>query len=162
MRKLTILFALLTLSIGLAQAQETPEPNTLPTPESNQIFYRSSDHQKITLNNAYYFGVAYNDANSVYYQEADYGIISFDGNITKIGDWAFVNRTTLTAVVLPSTMTSIGENAFGYFNCEYTDPIKEFLGEMGEPCEDCPSIEVTKGDKTIKLYNPEKVEFKKE
>ena len=38
----------------------------------------------------------------------------------------------------------------------------EALGEMGEPCEDCPSIEVTKGDKTVKLYNPEKVEFKKE
>ncbi|MCQ2286235.1 MAG: leucine-rich repeat protein [Bacteroidales bacterium] len=38
----------------------------------------------------------------------------------------------------------------------------EGLGEMGTPCDDCPSIEVTKGDKTIKLYNPEKVEFKKE
>lgn len=38
----------------------------------------------------------------------------------------------------------------------------EALGEMAEPCDDCPSIEVTKGDKTIKLYNPEKVEFKKE
>lgn len=50
----------------------------------------------------------------------------------------------------------------GYFNCTYEDPLKEFLGEMGEPCEDCPSIEVTKGDKTVKLYNPEKVEFKKE
>ncbi len=50
----------------------------------------------------------------------------------------------------------------GYFNCEYADPVKEFLGEMGEPCEDCPAVEVTKGDKTIKLYNPEKVEFKKE
>ena len=38
----------------------------------------------------------------------------------------------------------------------------EALGEMATPCEDCPSIEVTKGDKTVKLYNPEKVEFKKE
>lgn len=42
------------------------------------------------------------------------------------------------------------------------DPVKEFLGEMGEPCDDCPSIEVTKGDKTVKLYNPESVTFKKE
>ena len=49
----------------------------------------------------------------------------------------------------------------GYFNCEYVDPVKEFLGEMGEPCDDCPHIEVTKGNKTIKLYNPDKVEFKK-
>ncbi|MCQ2314274.1 MAG: hypothetical protein MJZ56_03770 [Bacteroidales bacterium] len=36
------------------------------------------------------------------------------------------------------------------------------LGEMGEPCEDCPSVEVTKGTKTVKLYNPESVKFKKE
>ncbi len=38
----------------------------------------------------------------------------------------------------------------------------EALGEMGTECTDCPAVEVTKGDKTIKLYNPEKVEFKKE
>ena len=36
------------------------------------------------------------------------------------------------------------------------------LGEMGVPCEDCPSVEVTKGTKTVKLYNPESVKFKKE
>ena len=35
------------------------------------------------------------------------------------------------------------------------------LGEMGEPCEDCPAVEVTKGDNTIILYNPESVTFKK-
>ena len=36
------------------------------------------------------------------------------------------------------------------------------FGEMGEPCTDCPAIEVTKGAKKVTLYNPEKVEFKKE
>ncbi|MCQ2271162.1 MAG: leucine-rich repeat domain-containing protein, partial [Bacteroidales bacterium] len=111
MRKLILLFAL-TLSAGLAHAQGNTEPDPLPTPESNQIVYRSSDHQKITLNNPNYFGVAYNDANSVYYQEADYGVVSFDGDIATIGDWAFANRTTLTAVVWPSTVTSIGQEAF--------------------------------------------------
>ena len=35
------------------------------------------------------------------------------------------------------------------------------LGEMGEPCTDCPAVEVTKGDNTIILYNPESVTFKK-
>lgn len=38
----------------------------------------------------------------------------------------------------------------------------EAFGEMGTECEECPAVEVTKGDKTVKLYNPEKVEFKKE
>ena len=33
------------------------------------------------------------------------------------------------------------------------------LGSMGEPCDDCPAVNVIKGTKTVKLYNPEKVEF---
>lgn len=36
----------------------------------------------------------------------------------------------------------------------------EALGEMAEPCDDCPAVEVTKGTTTIRLYNPDKVEFK--
>ena len=37
----------------------------------------------------------------------------------------------------------------------------EALGEMGEPCEDCPAVDVTKGTTTIRLYSPKKVEFRK-
>ena len=43
----------------------------------------------------------------------------------------------------------------------FEDGQAEALGEMGEPCDNCPSVEVTKGDKTVKLYNPESVTFKK-
>lgn len=50
------------------------------------------------------------------------------------------------------------ENALKY----YTAGKAEAFGEMGTPCEDCPAVEVTKGTKTIRLYNPDKVEFKKE
>ena len=35
------------------------------------------------------------------------------------------------------------------------------FGEMGEPCEDCPAVDVSKGTKNIRLYNPDKVEFLK-
>ncbi len=37
----------------------------------------------------------------------------------------------------------------------------EALGAMGEPCTDCPAVDVTKGTTTIRLYSPEKVEFRK-
>ncbi|MCQ2303774.1 MAG: leucine-rich repeat domain-containing protein [Bacteroidales bacterium] len=37
----------------------------------------------------------------------------------------------------------------------------EALGEMGTECDDCPAVEVTKGEKTIILYHPESVTFKK-
>ena len=40
---------------------------------------------------------------------------------------------------------------------------KAILGDMGVPCEDCPSVEVTgQNDNTVKLYNPKSVKFKKE
>ncbi|MBP9994553.1 MAG: leucine-rich repeat domain-containing protein, partial [bacterium] len=45
---------------------------------------------------------------------------------------------------------------------KYLTEEERVLGEMGEPCDDCPSVEVTKGTKTVKLYNPESVKFKKE
>ena len=37
----------------------------------------------------------------------------------------------------------------------------EGLGEMGTECDDCPAVEVKKGNETIILYGPESVTFKK-
>lgn len=37
----------------------------------------------------------------------------------------------------------------------------EALGEMGEPCDDCPAVKVTKGNKTVILYLPNQVEMLK-
>lgn len=37
----------------------------------------------------------------------------------------------------------------------------EAFGELGEPSDDCPAVEVIKGEKAIILYGPEKVNFKK-
>ena len=37
----------------------------------------------------------------------------------------------------------------------------EAFGEMGTECEDCPAVEVKKNTKTIILYGPESVTFKK-
>lgn len=47
----------------------------------------------------------------------------------------------------------------GYFNCTYEKSITELLGELAEPCDDCPAIKVKKGDKEVILYAPDKVEF---
>lgn len=46
----------------------------------------------------------------------------------------------------------------GYFNCEYVDPVKEFLGSLGTEQEGN-AVEVIKGDKKVILYNPDKVNF---
>ena len=67
-----------------------------------------------------------------------------------------------------ATMEKITELQFevmtiiGLFQSGKAEAKAELLGEMGTPCDDCPAVEVTKGTKTVKLYNPEKVEFGKE
>ena len=38
--------------------------------------------------------------------------ISIPSSVTKIGDYAFYNRTDLTSIELPSGVTKIGDKAF--------------------------------------------------
>ena len=141
MRKLILLTALLMLSAGLAHAQGNTELNALPTPASNQIFYRSSDHQRITPFSASGFGVTYNDAQSTYNTEDDYGIITFDGNLTTIGKHAFWSRTTLTAIVWPNTVTSIGLGAFEQCTNLSSVNLQEGITSIGNDAfKDCSNV----------------------
>ncbi len=55
----------------------------------------------------------------------------------------------------------LGEASIAGYNKGKEDGIEEALGEMGEPCEDCPAIEVSDGTTTVTLYNPKNVKFKK-
>ena len=43
-------------------------------------------------------------------------VIPDDGSVTKIGDKAFINCTTLVSVTIPAPVTEIGDNAFA--KCE--------------------------------------------
>ena len=40
------------------------------------------------------------------------GVITFDGNITAIGDYAFMQCMKLTSATIPDSVTTIGKNAF--------------------------------------------------
>ena len=65
----------------------------------------------------------------------------------------------LRYVIVNNNKTNAKEAAIASAKAVYASG----LGEMGEPCEDCPSVEVTgQNDNMIKLYNPKSVKFKKE
>ena len=95
----------------------------------------------------------------IYHEQSnsDWYALSPDGTFIKINDavlqaqrlWLTIKPRTDSPYVDPSASSEpfIDANELDYFTT---------------PCTDCPSIEVTKGTKTIKLYNPEKVEFGKE
>lgn len=77
----------------------------------NQIFYTSSDNGKVlpaTSQNV--FGPGFTITSNTYF--GGQGIITFDGDITTVGEMAFSGCANLKSVILPEGVTSIGERAF--------------------------------------------------
>lgn len=75
---------------------------------NNQIWYTSSDGNIVTPYKTDVFGA--NIVSNVY--EAGKGIITFDGDVTSIGDNAFDVCCTLTSAIIPNSVTAIGLDAF--------------------------------------------------
>ena len=78
---------------------------------NNQICYTSTDGKAITPNNRNdinAFGA--NIVSNVY--ENGMGIITFDSEVTLIGELAFYSCSSLSSITLPNSVTSIGELAF--------------------------------------------------
>lgn len=84
--------------------------------ESNTIRYTKTSPEAefdLNLTSSYLetFGANSTDGLS-YYSGPNYGLIVFDGPVTKIGASVCKNQTALTGIVLPSTVTVIADDAF--------------------------------------------------
>lgn len=79
----------------------------IPVP-NNQIWYTSSDGNVVTPYYTDVFGA--NIVSNVY--ENGKGIITFDGDVTSIGRYAFNRSYKLTNITIPNSVESIGEAAF--------------------------------------------------
>ena len=84
------------------------EVELTPTQPRNVIYYTSLDGNVITPNNPDVFGAS---ILSNEYVEG-LGVITFDGDVTSIGDWAFSGCSGLTSITIPEGVTSIGNYAF--------------------------------------------------
>lgn len=80
-------------------------------PTRNEIWYTSLNEEVIEPYNTSAFGA--NIVSNTY--ENGKGVIKFDGEVTEIGDYAFGDSSYLSEIIIPSTVTNIGNTAF--YNC---------------------------------------------
>jgi hypothetical protein len=87
-------------------------PNGIPSDiPNNIIYYITSDNIIVRFQNEDVFGGAKIVSNT-YSSTKGYGTIEFASEVTAIEREAFKNKTTLTYIVWPNSVTSIGESAF--------------------------------------------------
>ena len=80
------------------------------TQDSNPFYieYTSTNGKVVTPNNADVFG-----AHIIHNEYIDgKGVITFDGDVTEIGDEAFGDCSSLESITIPNSVTSIGKWAF--------------------------------------------------
>ncbi len=101
---------------GITDKEEDNEDGDLPP--ANEIWYYSTDGEVVTP-----FWEIDEEGNSVFNAniisntyENGKGVIVFDGVVSSIGDYAFVDCSNLASVTIPDSVTSIGEAAF--IGCE--------------------------------------------
>ncbi|MBR7182701.1 MAG: leucine-rich repeat domain-containing protein, partial [Alistipes sp.] len=95
------------------------DPATLPA--TNEIWYTSTDGNIVEPHDSSVFGA--NIVSNTY--ENGKGVITFDGEVTKIGYNAFRDCDSLTSVTIPDSVTDIRDNPF--LDCEN---LSEFKGKF--------------------------------
>jgi hypothetical protein len=122
MKKLLI-FLLATLALSACEQPVVDENPSIPMPPNNEIWYTSSDNDVVIPNDANVFGA--NIVNNSYIDGK--GVMTFDGDVTLIGEEAFLLCGTLTSITIPDSVTSVYSNAF-----EWCTSLGEFKGKFAE------------------------------
>ena len=93
----------------------TPTTTAIPKPANNEIWYTNgSTTTATTPYSTTVFGA--NIVSNLYDAEKECWVITFDKDITEIGDFAFNVCSSLTSVTIPDSVTTIGVQAF--YDCD--------------------------------------------
>ena len=112
-----------------------PQPN-------NEIWYTAT--AKVEPYDKTVFGATYHS--NVWDSETGKGVITFEGDVTEIGYYAFRSRDSLTSVTIPDSVTTIGEYAFYSCNSLTSVTIPDSVTTIGERAfYDCDSLKEFKG-----------------
>ena len=94
---------------------------------TNEIWYTSTDGNIVEPYAKDAFGVA---IKSNTYENGK-GVITFDGDVKTIGNYAFQNGTSLASITLPEGLTTIGNSAFRECTSLKSITIPEGVTEIG-------------------------------
>ena len=98
----------LTIERNHIQPMASVEHNATPKISNNQIWYTSSNGKVVKPYKTNIFG-----ANIISNTYTDgMGVITFNGDVTTIGEFAFCDCDSLTSVNIPDSVTEIGQSAF--------------------------------------------------
>jgi hypothetical protein len=120
---ITVEYGVLSFNVKITQEAKAGQSN-------NEIWYTSSNDKIVEPYSGYLNNYA--DALTTFganivsnsYNDGE-GVITFDGDITTIGDWAFSGCYSLTSVTIGDSVTTIGNSAF--YGCT---SLKEFKGKF--------------------------------
>ena len=131
-----------------------PNRPTQPTPANNVIWYSATAKVEPQFDDFLTFGSDL--VSNVWDSETKMGIITFDGDVTMIGESAFYNCDKLTSITLPESVTSIGKEAF--YDCdgltEFTipDSVTEVGSSAFYTCGKLASVTIGDSVTTIGSY----------
>jgi len=97
-------------------------------PANNEIWYTAT--AKVTPYKTDVFGA--NIVSNEWDSTTGEGIITFDGDVTTIGERAFHYRTSLTSITIPDSVTSIGGYAFNYCSSLKSVIVPDSVTEIGD------------------------------
>ncbi len=119
---------------------------------NNEIWYTSTNGSVMTPYVSNVFGA--NIVSNVY--ENGVGIITFDGPITSVGNYAFQGCTNLTSVTIPSGVTSIGSSAFygciGLTSVTIPNTLTSISPSIFRNCTGLTTVTIPSGVKSISTY----------
>ena len=114
-----------------------PNTPTTPTPANNEIWYTATQLVEPYFDDV--FGATFISNN--FDPETGNGILSFDGDVTSVGDYAFYECRSLTSVTIPDSVTTIGSYAFSDCSSLTSVTIPDGVTTIGDDAfSDCSSL----------------------
>ena len=101
----------------------TPDPEPEPTPNTipnNQIWYTAPFKVEPYRTYTYIFGA--NIVSNEWDKTTGEGVITFNGDVTSIGEYAFYGCSALTSITIPDSVTTIGY--WSFYNCYALTSVK--------------------------------------